>query len=119
MPGPPHLFPTHAVAELQIEYKYVLYPQHSALNDIIKRALSSAGFNDVLPPVGHDCGDGKRPDDMTVSPFSRKTCLIWYSTCFNSSPSALVLTKVEPGSAPHSAEERRNPKYEGLSTFLM
>ena len=36
-------------------------PRHSALNDIIKRALSSAGFNAVLEPVGLDRGDGKRP----------------------------------------------------------
>ena len=32
--------------------------RHSALNDIIKRALSSAGFNAVLEPVGFDRGDG-------------------------------------------------------------
>ena len=37
-------------------------PRHSALNDIIKRALSSAGFNAVLVPVDLDRGDGKRPD---------------------------------------------------------
>ena len=35
-------------------------PQHSALNNIIKRALSSAGFNEVLEPVGLERGDGKR-----------------------------------------------------------
>ena len=46
-------------------------PRHSALNDIIKRALSSACFNAVLDPVGLDCGYGKRPDGMTVFPFSR------------------------------------------------
>ena len=46
-------------------------PRHSALNGIIKRALSSAGFNAVLEPVGLDRGDGKRPDGMTVFPFSR------------------------------------------------
>ena len=33
-------------------------PRNSALNDIIKRALSSAGFNAVLEPVGFDRGDG-------------------------------------------------------------
>ena len=47
------------------------FPRHSALNGIIKRALSSAGFNAVLEPVGLDRGDGKRPDGMTVFPFSR------------------------------------------------
>ena len=33
-------------------------PRHFILNDIIKRALSSAGFNAVPEPVGLDRGDG-------------------------------------------------------------
>ena len=41
-------------------------PCHCALNDIIKCALSSAGFNAVLEPIGLDHRDGKRPDGMTV-----------------------------------------------------
>ena len=53
-------------------------------HDIIKRALSSAGFNAVLEPVGLDRGDGKHPDGITVFPFSRRKCLIWDSTCVNS-----------------------------------
>ena len=59
-------------------------PRHSALNDIIKRTLSSAGFNVVLEPVGLDGGDGKRPDGMTVFPFSRGKCLIWDCTSVDS-----------------------------------
>ena len=90
-------------------------PRHSSLNDIIKHALSSAGFNAVLEPVGLDRGDGKRPDGMTVFPFSRGKCLIWDCTCVDSfSPSALSLTATEPGSASRSAEDRKNLKYEGL-----
>ena len=61
-------------------------PRHSALNDIIKRAFSSPSFNAVLEPVGLDRGDGKRPDGMTVFPFSRGKCLIWDCTCADSSP---------------------------------
>ena len=37
------------------------------MNDIIKRALSSAGYNAVHEPVGLDRGDGKRPDGMMCS----------------------------------------------------
>ena len=90
-------------------------PRHSALNDIIKRALSSAGFNAVLEPVGLDRGDGKRPDSMTVFPFFRGKCLIWDCTCVDSPPpSALALTATEPWSASRSAEVRKNLRYEGL-----
>ena len=59
-------------------------PRHSALNDIIKRTLSSAGLNAVLEHVDLDRGDGKCPDGMTVLPFSRGKCLIWDSTCVDS-----------------------------------
>ena len=61
-------------------------PRNSALNDIIKRALSSAGFNTVIEPVGLGRGDGKRPDGMTVFPFSREKCLILDCTCVDSFP---------------------------------
>ena len=89
--------------------------RHSALNDIIKRALSSAGFNAVLEPVGLDRGDGKRPDGMTVFPFSMGKCLTWDCTCVDSfPPSALAMTATEPGSASRSAEVRKHLKYEGL-----
>ena len=90
-------------------------PRHSALNDIIKCALSSAGFNVIIEPVGLDRGNGKHPDGMTVFPFSRGKCLIWDCTCVDSfSPSALALTATEPGSASRSAEVRKNLMYEGL-----
>ena len=85
------------------------------MNDIIKRALSSAGFNAVLKPVGLDRGDDKCPDGMTVFPFSRGICLILDCTCVDSfPPSALALTATEPGSASRSAEVRKNLRYEGL-----
>ena len=90
-------------------------PRNSALNDIIKRALSSAGFNAVLEPAYLDRGDGKRPDGMTVFPFSRGMCLICDSICVDSfSPSALALSATEPGSASRSAEVRKSLKYDGL-----
>ena len=69
-------------------------PRHSALNDIVKCALSSAGLNAVLEPVGLDHRDGKQPDGMTEFPFSRGKCLILDCTCDDSfSPSALALTQ--------------------------
>ena len=90
-------------------------PRHSALNDIIKRALSSARFSAVLEPVGLDRGDGKRHDGMTVFPYSRGMCLIWNSTCIKSFFfSAYALTAIEPGLAARSAEIRKSHRYEEL-----
>ena len=102
------IWPTSSLLPLQ---RWSL-TRHSALNDVIKRALSSAGFNAVLEPVSLDRGDGKRPDGMTVFPFSMEKCLIWDCTCVDSfPPSALALTATEPGSASHSAEVRKNLKF--------
>ena len=85
-------------------------PRHSALNDIIKRALSSAGFNAVLEPV------------EMVSALMALLCSpsLGVSTSFGILlvltlfPSALALTATKPGSASRSAEVRKNLKYEGL-----
>ena len=55
-------------------YYYYYLQRQSALNDIIKRALSSVGLN-VLEPFGFHRRDGKHPDGMTVFPFSRKSAL--------------------------------------------
>ena len=106
--------------------RYVLHPllcrlsagrlsRNSALNYIAKRALSSAGFNAVHEPVGLDRGDGKRPDGLTMFPFSRGKFLIWDFTCVDSfCPSTLALTVIQPGSAARSAEVCKSHKYEGL-----
>ena len=97
------------------QIKSTVLDANKKMNDIIRRALSSAGFNAVLEPVGLDRGDGKRPDGMTLFPFSMGKCLIWDCTCVDSfSPSVLALTATEPGSASRSAEVRKNHKYEGL-----
>ena len=98
-PGPPRLCPTQMPLwrhNRQIWPTSSLVPPQrwsftTALNDIIKRALSSAGFNAVLEPFGLNRGDGKRPDGMTVFPFSMGKCRVWHSTCVDSfSPSALL-----------------------------
>ena len=58
-------------------------PRHSALIDVVRRGPSAAWIPPMLEPSGLDRGDGKRPDGMTVYPYSRGLCLIWDATCFN------------------------------------
>ena len=92
-------------------------PRHYALNDVIKRALNSAGFHSILEPVGLDRGDGKRPDGLTVFPFEAGKSLIWDATCSDTfAPSALLTSASDPGSAARVAEERKVAKYSSLST---
>ena len=44
--------------------------RHHALNDLIARAFSSAGFPVAKEPSGLLRSDGKRPDDLTLVPWS-------------------------------------------------
>ena len=59
-------------------------PRHSALSDVVRRGLSAAGIPSMLEPSGLDRGDGKRPDGITVCPYSRGRCLNWDAACVNS-----------------------------------
>ena len=89
---------------------YILSPAASALVTYHDTPLWMTSSN-----VGFDRGYGKRPDGMTVFPFSMGKCLILDCTCVDSfSHSALALTATEPGSASRSAEVRKNLMYEGL-----
>lgn len=41
-------------------------PTHKAINKIMSQALSSAGFQNLLPPPGIHRDDGKRLDGTTI-----------------------------------------------------
>ena len=75
---------THGLHPLSCRLSAGRFSRHSALNDITKHALSSAGFNVFLEPFSLDRGDGERHDGMTAFPFSRGKCLIWDYTSVNS-----------------------------------
>lgn len=58
-------------------------PRHQAVNEIIRRAMISAGVPCVLEPPGLSRSDGKRPDGLTLIPWQRGRCLVWDATCVN------------------------------------
>ena len=57
------------------------HPRHAAINDIIKRALTSAGVPSQLEPTGICLSDGKRPDGATIVPWKTGRVLVWDATC--------------------------------------
>ena len=65
-------------------------PRHANLNDVVKRALAAAGVPSWLEPVGLDRGDGRRPDGLTVFPFSRGKSLCWDATCIDTFAQSVV-----------------------------
>ena len=100
---------------LSCRYSAGRIPRHTALNDIVKRGLLSAGIPAILEPLGLDRGDGKRPDGITVFPFSEGKSLCWDATCVDSyAESHLNGSAVEPGSAACGAEEVKRRKYAEL-----
>lgn len=100
---------------LSCRYSAGRHPRHSAMNDVVKRALLKAGLPSVLEPPGLDRGDGSRPDGITVFPFSRGRSLVWDCTCVDTfAEGHLNRSAVEAGSAATGAEERKRRKYEAL-----
>ena len=91
------------------------HPRHYALNNVVKLSLRAAGVPSWLEPVGLDRGDGKRPDGLTVFPFSDGKCLTWDATCTDTfSRTSINETALTPGAAANRAEERKRLTYNSL-----
>ena len=101
---------------LSCRYSAGRFPRHSAMNDVVKRALQKAGLPSVLEPPGLDRGDGSRPDGITVFPFSGGRSLVWDCTCVDTFAGVhLNRSAMEAGIAANSAEERKRRKYAALA----
>ena len=93
------------------------HPRHTALNDVVRRALQTAGFTSILEPTGIDRGDGKRPDGLTIFPFVDGKSLVWDATCVNTyAASHLPAAAVIAGAAAKEAEVMKTRKYSELAT---
>ena len=91
------------------------FPRHSHVNDLIKRALSSAGTPSILEPNGLTRRDGKRPDGMTLYPWTGGKNLVWDYTCRDSMAQSHVSgTAKEAGSAARAAEGAKLALYSEL-----
>ncbi|KAJ4448415.1 hypothetical protein ANN_10431 [Periplaneta americana] len=87
-------------------------PRHTSLNDIIKRSLTSCGIPSLLEPPDISRADGKRPDGLTLIPWSRGKSLIWDSTCVDTlAPSHLPNTSRRAASAAELAVKKKVNKY--------
>lgn len=92
------------------------FPRHASLNDVVWRALRTAGIPSVLEPVGLDRGDGRRPDGISIFPFRNGKCLCWDATCVNTYTEAGVYkSAVVPSSVAAEAENLKRHKYQSLT----
>lgn len=91
------------------------FSRHVALNAIIKRAFSSAGFTAILEPPGLIREDGKRADDMTIFPWKQGKSLVWDATCTDTmAPSYVSQTSKTAGAQANNAEKNKERKYKTI-----
>ncbi|XP_047997279.1 uncharacterized protein LOC125234903 [Leguminivora glycinivorella] len=89
--------------------------RHAALNDIIRRSLTSVNVPAILEPTGIARDDGKRPDGMSLIPWRMGRVLVWDATCVDTlAPSHLHGTTKKAGAAAEAAETNKRRKYGGL-----
>ena len=91
--------------------------RHAMLNDILHRALSSANVPSRLEPTGLDRTDGKRPDGITMVPWSNGRLLVWDATCVDTfAPSHLSMTASGVCAAANQAEQAKIKKYSYITS---
>jgi hypothetical protein len=90
--------------------------RHAAINEILKRACASANIPAILEPEGAFRDDGKRPDGLTLIPWSKGKCLLWDATCADTlAMSYLNSTSRLAGAAAQSRELDKRRKYAGVA----
>ena len=93
--------------------------RHSAINSIVKAALTSAGIPIRLEPRGLACDDGKRPDGVTSMPWKNGRCLIWDVTCPVTLAASYLNKAVSgPGVVATDAESRKRYKYSAVDDSM-
>ena len=112
-PSPP------CVIMLQIPFlvlAFKLSPLHNICYSILQRALSAAGVPSRLEPSGLVRSDGKRPDVVTMVPWSSGKPLIWDAPCPDTlAPSHVSVAVYSPGSVAGAAEVKKCAKYKSLN----
>ena len=111
---------TFGIHPLSCRFRAGRIPRHSAINDVVRRGLSAAGIPSMLEQSDLDRGDGKRPDGITVYPYSRGRCLIWDTTCVNTfASSSLMRAALAAGSVGDASEVWKIAKYAELGRHFI
>ena len=85
--------------------------RHQSINDTIARAFSSAGVPVMKEPTGLTRGDGKRPDGLTLVPWSCGKALTWDVTVATPLADSYILSSSRSaGSAAETAATRKMQK---------
>jgi hypothetical protein len=90
------------------------------LNNILRIACATANIPAILEPDGICRDDGKKPDGLTLIPWSKGKCLLWDATCADTMASSYInSTSHSAGAAANSRELAKRRKYSGLSRLSL
>ena len=87
--------------------------RHHALNDVVARAIQSAGTPVTKEPVGLTRLDGKRPDGLTLIPWQGGKPLTWDVTVVSTLAASYLSSSAQyAGAAADLAASRRGEIYD-------
>ena len=87
-------------------------PGHDEINKIFSHAFSSAGFPNIIQPPGISRDDGKRPDGMTLIPWSHGRSILWDVTVRDTlAPSYVNESSKKAGAIADNAERNKHNHY--------
>jgi hypothetical protein len=90
--------------------------RHSQLNDIIWRAMQRAGIPATKEPSGLSFTDDRRPDGLTLVPWSNGRYATWDVTVINTlADSYLPTSSQQAGGAAEFAATKKETKYADLA----
>ena len=80
------------------------HPRHSQINNIVKRALTTAEFPARLKPTGLCRKDGKHPEGLTLFPYKQGKYRLWDVTVVSTLAKSYISMKSDtPGTAADKA----------------
>ena len=88
--------------------------RHNSINDIVWRVMRRAGIASIKEPLGLLRDDGKRPDGVTMIPWSRGRCVPW-AVPGTFAAIHLPLTSITPSATADRAVTNKKMKYQLLT----
>ena len=93
--------------------------RHATVNNVLYRAMASAGIPSTLEPSGLSRSDGKRPDELTSIPWAHGRSLVWDVTVPDShAPSYRPVAVRKTGAVAARAESKKRVKISSSSSVI-
>ena len=110
----------YATHGLSYKWSQGRHSRHGEINGIIHRSLVSAKVPSRLEPTDLLRSDAKRPDGMSIIPWSSGRLLVWDATCCDTFAASNIHTAVtEPGAVAAHAENIKVSKYSHLDSSYL